>query len=93
MLRIKVNTSSGKYVSKLDLIYIRPGKEGNECRNRCPQSPYYRCTRDVGHKGDCAAHGFVISDWSSFCALLFHDVGLLRERQLVMFARWKETAK
>lgn len=73
--QIKVNLTNGTYLSRIDHEYIAAGKVGNECRSRCPRSPHYLCSRDRGHGGDHAAHG-----WAH---------GLAR-RLIVMYARWSQ---
>lgn len=71
--QIKVHLINGDHLPRADSRYLPPGREGNECRARCPRWPGYHCSRSSNHSGDHAAHG-----WAK---------GVAR-RLIVMYARW-----
>lgn len=89
MAQIKLNLSSGRYLSVRDPDFIRPGTPGNECGARLPVYPFYCCTMDKGHhnrdgdESDHVAHGYAIAD-------LTHNGQGKARRILAMFAKWSD---
>jgi hypothetical protein len=54
---MKLNLTNGLSIDSDHALYLSPSPEGDEHGTSAPDYPFYLCSRDKHHNGDCAAHG------------------------------------